>query len=224
MRATRSPKLSATAIVQAAIAVADREGLAAVSMRRIGADLGYSGMSLYSHVSSKDELLGLMADHVLGEVPEVNDDAPWESAIVEFFVGLHDVLLDHPGVAQAFTMQPTRGPNTQRHGQRALATLTAGGLPGPVAVEAFIALSCYTIGAALYARARTAPIGEADPRWIGFGDTDASTQEDLQPIWEHLASRADHRHFRSGLEHLVHGYSSEVTPRERALEPIDRQR
>jgi AcrR family transcriptional regulator len=211
MRASRSPtKLSAELIVRAAVDVADREGLAAVSMRRVGAALGYSGMSLYGYVASKEDILELMTDHMLGEVPEVDGSAPWESAIVEFFVGLHDVLLKHPGVAQAFTIGPTQGPNTQRHGQRALAVLTSNGLPGRVAVEAFIALSCYTIGAALYASARDAPLGEADPRWIGFGDTDVSTQEDLQPVWEHLASRAGDQQFRSGLEHLVRGYASEV--------------
>lgn len=96
------------------------------------------------------------------------------------------------------------------HGQRALATLTAGGLPGPVAVEAFIVFSCYTIGAALYASARRAPIDQADPRWIGFDAADTSTHEDLQPIWEHLASRAGRRQFKGGLEHLVHGYAAEL--------------
>jgi AcrR family transcriptional regulator len=210
MGATRPLKLSASAIVEAAIDVADREGLAALSMRRIGAEIGYSGMSVYGYVSSKDDLLDLMADHVLGEVPEVDRDAPWESAIVEFFVGLHDVLLDHPGVVQAFTVRPTRGPNTQRHGRRAIATLTAGGLPGPVAVDAFIALSCYTIGAALYARGRTAAPEEADPSWIAFGDTETNGLEDLEPIWEHLARRAGRTQFRGGLEHLIGGYASEV--------------
>jgi AcrR family transcriptional regulator len=211
MRASRSTRLSASAIVQAAVEIADVEGLAAVSMRRIGAEVGYSGMSVYGYVSGKEELLDLMADHVLGEVPEVDRDAPWESAIVEFFVGLNDVLLAHPGVAQAFTLRPTRGPNTQRHGRLALAALTAGGLPGPAAVDAFIALSCYTIGATLYASARTTSDDNADPRWIAFGDTEAQAWEDLQPIWEHLASRAGRRQFRSGLEHLIRGYASEVT-------------
>jgi TetR/AcrR family tetracycline transcriptional repressor len=212
MRASRSTKLSASAIVRTAVDIADREGLPAVSMRRIGAEVGHSGMSVYGYVSSKEELLDLMADHVLGEVPEVDVDAPWESAIVEFFVGLHDVLLAHPGVAQAFTLRPTRGPNTQRHGRLALAALTAGGLPGPAAVDAFIALSCYTIGATLYASARTAPNDEADPGWIAFGDTETQAREDLQPLWEDLASRAGPRQFRSGLEHLTRGYASEVTP------------
>jgi AcrR family transcriptional regulator len=212
MRASRSPKLTASAIVEAAVEIADREGLTAVSMRRIGAEVGHSGMSVYGYVSSKEELLDLVADHVLGEVPEIELDAPWESAIVEFFVGLHDVLLAHPGVAQAFTLRPTRGPNTQRHGRRALAALTAGGLPGPAAVDAFIALSCYTIGAALYASARSASDQEADPRWIAFGDTETRAREDLQPIWEQLATRAGPRQFRSGLEHLARGYASELTP------------
>jgi len=203
MSASPIPKLSRDAIVQAAVVIADREGLDAVSMRRIGADLGYSGMSLYGHVAGKEELVALMADHVLGEVPDIDPDAPWDVAIVDFFIALHAVLLDHSGVSQAYTLRPTSGPNTTRHGRQALAALTAGGLPDRLAVEAFVALSCYTMGAALYTSARAA---RPDPQWLGFG----ITGEDLATLRDHLAVRAGPEQFRSGLEHLVRGYATEI--------------
>ena len=187
MSASASSKLDRAGIVEAAIRVADREGLAAVSMRRIGADLGYSGMSLYGYVAGKEELLDLMADQVLGEVQELDRDAPWQPAIVDFFASLHDVLLRHPAVAQVFTTRPTAGPNTVRHAEEALAVLTGGGLSEERALEAFIALSCYTLGAALYSAARTEPAAQ----WIG--------------------ARAGPDQFRSGLEHLVRGYATDVS-------------
>jgi len=203
-------RLTAEAIVEAAVAIADRDGLDAVSMRRVGADLGYSGMSLYGYVRGKDELLEQVADHILGEVPEIDSHAPWDLAVINFFTALHDVLLRHPAAAQIYTSRPTRGPNPARHGRRVLAVLTEAGMSAKTAVEAFIALSCYTVGAALYTTARSSADGLYEPGWIGFDDEDDASGDALAHLWEHLAVRTGPPQFRSGLEHLVAGYATEV--------------
>ena len=65
------PGLSLPRIVEAAISVAERDGLAAVSMSRVAAELGASTMSLYRYVSAKDELLMLMADAAYGAPPVI---------------------------------------------------------------------------------------------------------------------------------------------------------
>jgi AcrR family transcriptional regulator len=67
LRTARDTELTRERIVRAAIAVADAEGLTAVSMRRLAIELGVAAMSLYRHVPSKEELVLLMADHVFGE-------------------------------------------------------------------------------------------------------------------------------------------------------------
>lgn len=71
-RTPAKPPLGRAALVRAAIALADAEGLAALSMRRLAAELGVGPMALYRHVPDKDELLRLMADVALGaaELPE----------------------------------------------------------------------------------------------------------------------------------------------------------
>ena len=68
---TRGPKpaLSLEQITDAAIAVADADGLAGVSMQRVAADLGYTKMSLYRYLSGKAELVALMVERVMGEPP-----------------------------------------------------------------------------------------------------------------------------------------------------------
>jgi len=80
----RGPKagLDVDRIVAAAVAVADSEGLAALSMRRVAAELGVGAMTLYTHVPGKGELVDLMLDSVLGEL--YVDDAPtgnWRSRL-----------------------------------------------------------------------------------------------------------------------------------------------
>jgi AcrR family transcriptional regulator len=207
MAATRVDKLTPEAIVRVAIGLADREGLGALSMRRLGSELGYSGMSLYTHVANKDELLDLVADHVLGEVPDLDPAVPWPTAIAEFFGTLHAVLVRHRRLAAIFTLRPTRGPNTARHSRNVLAALAGAGLAPATAIEAYIALSCYTIGAALYSAARSGS-GEPDANWITFGENDLPLDATAR---RQLADRAGSEQFRSGLEHLVRGYAAELS-------------
>jgi AcrR family transcriptional regulator len=71
--ATRGPRagLTAAAIVRAAIDIADADGLAAVSMSRVAEHLGYTPMSLYRHVPSKDDLLALAQDEAFGDPPDL---------------------------------------------------------------------------------------------------------------------------------------------------------
>jgi len=94
---SRGPKgeLSIPKIVEAAIAIADRDGLAAVSMNRVAASLGFSAMSLYRYVSSKDDLLVLMQDAVCETViPEEDED--WRSGMRTYVRATMGVFLEHP--------------------------------------------------------------------------------------------------------------------------------
>lgn len=94
---SRGPKgeLSIPKIVEAAIAIADRDGLAAVSMNRVAASLGFSAMSLYRYVSSKDDLLVLMQDAVCEmAIPEENED--WRDSLRTYVKLTMSVFLEHP--------------------------------------------------------------------------------------------------------------------------------
>lgn len=190
--------------MRTALAIADAEGLDALSMRRVGSELGVAAMSLYNHVANKDELLALMVDHVFGTIPAVDGETPWDAAVTDFFTDLHDALLLHPAAAQVATLQPTRGEHTQRHSRAVIAVLRGALAPG-TAVEAFIACSCFTLGAVLYTSAR-AGNAATDPGWVDLG-----IDADEPVLREHLAARAGHEQFRSGLEHLVRGYATEAT-------------
>ena len=94
------PGLTVERIVRAAIAIADAEGLEAVSMSRVASDLGFSTMALYRHVESKEELVELMVDVAAGDPPELPDD-DWRAALERWTRAQREVMRRRPWIAQA---------------------------------------------------------------------------------------------------------------------------
>lgn len=107
------PGLSVDVIVDAAIAVADAEGMAALSMRRVGERLGRSGMALYTYVPSKSELVDLMYDRALAELPTDHHDLRdgWRAAVAAWAERTRAFYLRHPWVLQVSQARPVLGPN-----------------------------------------------------------------------------------------------------------------
>jgi AcrR family transcriptional regulator len=143
----RRPALTLEAIVAAAIALADAQGLTAVSIRRVAAELGARTMTLYSHIESKDDLLDLMYDEVNGEVL-VQDELPgdWRTAITSIAGRTRAMLLRHPWMVELAGRRPRIGPNGLRHGEQSLAALAPLRLaPGP-AMRICAAVDDYTLG------------------------------------------------------------------------------
>ncbi|MGO4750639.1 TetR/AcrR family transcriptional regulator, partial [Streptomyces sp. 2MCAF27] len=97
-------------IAQAAVAIADTEGLDAVTMRRLATDLGVAPMAAYRYVSGKGELLELMVDHVYGEMSPPEGAKDWRQAMRTLSRRTRSVLLQHPWVARAavFTLTPNQ--------------------------------------------------------------------------------------------------------------------
>ena len=130
-RAPVREPLSRGQIVAAAIRVADAEGGAALSMRRLAQELGAGTTSLYRHVSNKDELLDLALDQVLGEVRADDDPAKsWQDRAGALIRAFRDVLRRHPGIAPLIDTRVTRGPQALALGDRLLGILRAAGFAG----------------------------------------------------------------------------------------------
>ncbi|MFF2075961.1 TetR/AcrR family transcriptional regulator [Kitasatospora sp. NPDC058162] len=110
-RSGPKPGLSVDAIVSAGIAVADAEGMSALSMRAVGERLGRTAMALYTYVPGKAELLDLMHDRVLAELPAAPaafDD--WRAAVTAWAEELYACYLRHPWVLQVSQARPVLGP------------------------------------------------------------------------------------------------------------------
>jgi AcrR family transcriptional regulator len=104
------------AIVDAALVIADREGLESVSMRRVAAELGVGTMSLYHHVADKEELLHAMAD-AIGEEMLIPGEVPadWREALRQIALRTRDTFLRHPWLLDVGTERPIPTRNTLRH-------------------------------------------------------------------------------------------------------------
>lgn len=116
-RAGRKPRFNRDDIAAAAIHIADTEGFEAVSMRRLAAELEAGTMSLYHYVRTKDELLTLVVDALMGEVvlpPGQRMPRDWQAAITLIAKRTRDALRRHPWILD-ITDDPSIGPNAVRH-------------------------------------------------------------------------------------------------------------
>jgi AcrR family transcriptional regulator len=145
----RARSLSRDEIVRAAIAVADAEGPEAISMRRIARELDVGAMSLYWHVSSKEELLDLMLDGVQGEMEMPGPSGDWRADLAAIARNQRTGLHQHRWVMDFLAGRPPMGPNSLRNAERGLATLGSLGLDGEAAINVLTTVTTYVMGAVL---------------------------------------------------------------------------
>lgn len=119
-----------TAILQSALVIADQEGLEAVSMRRLAAQLGVGPMSLYRHLSSKEELVRQLADDVFGSVPlPTRGRQGWRSDLEQISRAQWKLCRHHPWLPKAISFtRPLMTPNVMAHTEWTLSTLDGLGL------------------------------------------------------------------------------------------------
>ena len=111
-------------IVERAVAIADAEGMAAVSMRRVSADLGSGTASLYRYVRNRDELVELMVDAVQ-PVDRIEPTGDWRADLTAVARSRRAALLRHPWLVAELTGRPVLGPNSLRRLDTALGAASA---------------------------------------------------------------------------------------------------
>jgi AcrR family transcriptional regulator len=153
-RPRRGPKpaMSVEAVVAAAVAVADAEGLDAISMGRVAKELGYTTMALYRYVSSKSVLLTLMLDAAIGGPPEVIPGEHWRAALERWSWAMLQSLRKHPWSLQIPIIGLHLSPNRLAwldHGLQMLAGTT---LSENDKAETLLLLSSYLLSEARIAR------------------------------------------------------------------------
>jgi AcrR family transcriptional regulator len=143
------PGLSADAIVNAALGLADAEGLEAVSMARVAAELGFTTMSLYRYVTSKDELLQLMWNaSALGAERLVIEGTGWRARLRAWAVIQRDMLDLHPWITQMPMAAPPVAPNSLHFVERGMETMDETGLTDMEKLQVIGLLSSYTLSEA----------------------------------------------------------------------------
>ncbi|MEV0671094.1 TetR/AcrR family transcriptional regulator [Mycobacterium sp. NPDC050441] len=210
----RRPRgLTREAIVEKAVELADADGLAALSMARLAERLGCGTMSLYRHVTNKDELVTFMLAAAPGPAPSAPEGTDWAGALANWAQELWSVYHRHPWILQTASAGLPADPGQLAWLDAGLATLAGTGLTEREKVAAVVAVLIFTRGsAALSIEAR----GVSDSEYPGLlrrlvepsrfpalaaaVNAGAFDQADEDPLTE----------FRSGLDQLIGGIATKV--------------
>jgi AcrR family transcriptional regulator len=155
----RTP-LSRERVLRAAVALAEARGLEALTMRRLGQELGVEAMSLYRYVANKEDLLDGMVDAVFGEIELPPQDTGWRTAMRRRAISVRAALTRHPWATPLMQSRSTPGPATLRHHDAVIGALRSAGFPIALVAHAFSALDSYIYGFALQQRALPFETGE----------------------------------------------------------------
>ena len=141
----RAP-LSRDRVLRAAVGLADRSGIEALTMRRLGQELGVEAMSLYKHVRNKDDVLDGITDLVLGDIEVPAAGTPWRAAMRGRALSAHETLLAHPWAAMQIMSRFNIGPGMTRYLDATLGRLREGGFTVEGALDAWHTLDSHIYG------------------------------------------------------------------------------
>lgn len=136
-------------MLEAAIALADAEGIGAVTMRSVAGALGAKPMALYHHVAGKEEILDGMVDAVFAEIDLPPQDGSWREALRHRATSAREVLARHPWAGPLMESRANPGPATLRQHDAMLGTMRRAGFTLPMAAHAYSLLDSYVYGFAL---------------------------------------------------------------------------
>ena len=143
------PPLNRERVLRAALAYADENGIGSLTMRKLGQALGVEAMSLYHHVSSKDDLIDGMIDLVFAEIELPTDGSDWRVAMRERAVSARRALSRHRWAIGLMESRSSPGPATLRHHDQVLGCLRRAGFSVEGAAHAYSMLDSYIYGFAL---------------------------------------------------------------------------
>ncbi|MEU3725100.1 TetR/AcrR family transcriptional regulator [Streptomyces sp. NPDC031705] len=227
-RRKEQPALSQDQIVAAAVRLLDAEGIEALSMRKLGTEMGTAATSLYRHVANKDELIELVVDEVYGELelPEPGGPDGWREALAQCGHSLRDMVLRHPWVASVLGQVGLAylGPNLIRMSDRLLTLTLSAGFPQREADLAVKAVISYVIGAttseasylSLLARS-----GKSEAEWLrSLLPAAEAALEDHPVVRDHASAlrgqdpaRMREENFEYGLQRVLDGLAARLTRR-----------
>jgi AcrR family transcriptional regulator len=205
MARPRKPLLSTDRIVETARDLVDREGLAAVSTRRLAAELGVSGPSLYNHFRTKDEILEAVADSVsaLVDLSMFEDGRDWRTALHDWAVSYRAALRDHPNIVPVLARGPGRRPAALRVADAAYGAMVDAGWSPAQATSIGALMRYFIMGSALGSFAGgfvddASAYDPADYPHLGQAHLLAEQQEKI-----------DERAFETGLTALLDGLAQQ---------------
>jgi AcrR family transcriptional regulator len=198
-------------VLLAGVDFADDNGIASLSMRKLGDALGVEAMSLYHHVANKDALLDGMVDLVFGEIDLPPGAADWKVAMRLRAQSARQALRRHPWAIALMSTRTSPGPATLRHHNAVIGSLRGAGFSVEMTAHAFSALDSYIYGFAL--QEATLPLGDTEEETVEVAQmmlvkvpadeyphlTEFTTQHILRPGYDYG------REFEFGLDLILDG-------------------
>ena len=212
-----APDVGLPDVVRTAIGIADAEGSAALSMRRVATGLGVATMSLYRHVENKDDLLARMVDAVFGDHRfTVPPPADWLTALEIGARALWRMFRRHPWAAQVLSLtRPQATPNALAFSEWVMRPMHEAGLPPTRILRVHLTVVSYVRGLAVSLEAEAAAEQETGLTYREFVDAQDETISALMssgafPTFEVVAAASDFaldldEQFEFGLRHLLAG-------------------
>lgn len=142
----RRAQISRSAILRAALAVADEHGLGAVTMAAVATRLGVTPMALYRHVESKDDLLDGLVEALLTEMPPAPADLPWQDRLKHLATALRSMAARHPAVFPLLLQRPAATEHARQVRDDVCAALRQAGLHAEQAARAERLISTAVLG------------------------------------------------------------------------------
>ena len=174
--------LSRQRALDVAVALADAEGLAALTMRSLAQALGVEAMSLYHHVDNKDDILDGMVDIVFGEIDFSSDSPDWKAAMRQRAIATRNALLRHRWATGLMESRTNPGPESFRVHDAVLGCLRRAGFSLEMTVHAYSAQDAYIYGFAL------------QEKTLVFDTSDEGAAEAARQMQEFEAVLADYPH------------------------------
>jgi len=218
----RRARFTREQIAEAALAIADAEGFDAVSMRRVASELGAGTMTLYHYVRTKDELVALMDDAIMGELLIADGEMPsdWREALTLIARRTRDAFARHPWTLEAIG-DAQLGPNGLRHMEQSVAAVAGLDVDEVARFEIIALVDDYVFGHAVRSRVLGANDSEARAEWMeratAYVDEQVATGEfpnldallpegGMAAFWKRLEeSGFDDDRFERGLKQLLDG-------------------
>jgi len=210
--------LSKERILRAAVDLVDRQGLSALTMRGLGAELGVEAMSLYKHVANKDEILDGIVEHILGEIEIPVPNSDWRDAMRRRATSAREVLLRHSWAIGLLESRGMNGPAVMRYTNAVLGTLRAAGFPLDAAAHAYWLLDGFVYGQVIQETNVTAPASSTSPNST-TAEPDEPAMDDYPHLMEMVAHAANatfsfDQEFEYGLNLILDALQVNVTAKD----------
>ncbi len=191
-------------IIAAAVDVIERDGVTAISMRKVASELGYAVMSLYNHVPSKDALLDGVVEYVLtGIVLKVEPDASWQDQVRAQARALRQIANAYPRCTMIVVSRPSNSPATIAPFEVALATLIGAGFDATQALSIVRVFIAYITGSMLRQVGVTPDVSTPEELGEAVTPHDPATFPLLTSLVGELVHRDFDAEFEFGLDMLV---------------------